>query len=56
MKTLQMTARNLITISVLTLLAVASAHGQTGSSLRAIVPFPFQASTQSLPAGTYEFV
>ena len=54
MQALQNTARNLITISVLFLLAVASAHGQ-GTSLRAAVPFAFQAGTKPLPAGTYEF-
>lgn len=55
MKTLLMTARNLTTISVLTLLAVASAHGQTGPVLSANVPFSFEAGGTSLPAGTYQF-
>jgi cytochrome c553 len=55
MKILQMAARNLTTISVLTLLAVASAHGQTGAILRANVPFGFEAGSASLPAGTYQF-
>jgi len=54
MKVLQMTARNLITISVLTFLEVASAHGQA-TSVRANVPFDFQAGTVSLAAGTYGF-
>jgi cytochrome c553 len=55
MKTLLMTARKLTTISVLTLLAVASAHGQTGTVLSANVPFGFEAGGTSLPAGTYQF-
>ncbi len=55
MTTLQMTARNLTTISVLTLLAIASAHGQTVTVLRASVPFAFEAHGTSLPAGTYQF-
>jgi cytochrome c553 len=55
MKTLLMTARNLTTISVLTLLAVASAHGQAGTVLSADVPFGFEAGGTSLPAGTYQF-
>jgi len=55
MKTLLMTARNLTTISVLALLAVASAQGQTGTVLSANVPFGFEAGGTSLPAGTYQF-
>jgi cytochrome c5 len=55
MRTLQVTARNLIIISVLALLAVTSAHGQTGAVLRANVPFGFEAGGESLPAGTYRF-
>jgi len=55
MKTLLMTARNLTTISVLILLAVASARGQTGTVLSANVPFGFEAGGTSLPAGTYQF-
>ena len=55
MKTLQTMVRNLISISVLTLLAVAFAHGQTGAILRANVPFSFEAGGTSLPAGTYQF-
>ena len=50
-----MTARNLITISVLSLLAVASAYGQAGTVLSANVPFAFEAGGTSLPAGTYQF-
>jgi len=55
MTTLQKTARNLTTISLVTLLAVASAHGQEVTSLRANVPFAFEAGDKSLPAGTYQF-
>jgi len=55
MKTLLMTARKLTTISVLSLLAVASAHGQNGPVLSANVPFSFEAGGTSLPAGTYQF-
>jgi len=55
MKTLLMTARNLTTISILSLLAVASAYGQAGTVLSANVPFAFEAGGTSLPAGTYQF-
>jgi mono/diheme cytochrome c family protein len=55
MKTLLMTARNLATIIVLTLLVVASARGETGTVLSANVPFAFEAGGTSLPAGTYQF-
>jgi cytochrome c553 len=55
MKTLLMTVRNLTTISLLTLLAVASAHGQGVTVLRANVPFAFEANGTPLPAGTYQF-
>jgi cytochrome c5 len=55
MTTLKMTARNLTTVSLLTLLALASAHGQTGTTLHANVPFDFEAGGKSLPAGTYQF-
>jgi cytochrome c553 len=55
MTTLQMTARNLAAISVLTLLAVASAHGQAETVIRANVPFGFEVGGASLPAGTYQF-
>jgi len=55
MKTLKMTARNLTIVSVLILLAVTSAHGQTGKALSANVPFSFEAGGTSLPAGTYQF-
>jgi len=55
MKTPQMMVRNLATISVLILSAVASAHGQTGKVLSANVPFAFEAGGTSLPAGTYQF-
>ena len=51
----QMTARNLPAIGVLSLLAVVSAHAQTGVVLRANVPFGFEAGGDSLPAGTYQF-
>jgi cytochrome c553 len=54
MTTLKMTARILTTISLLTLLAVASAHGQT-VTLGANVPFAFEAHGMSLPPGTYQF-
>ena len=53
--TLRITAQHLITISVLTLLVVASAHGQTGAVVKANVPFVFEAGGRSLPAGTYQF-
>jgi cytochrome c553 len=52
---LQFTFRNFTAISVLSLLAAASAHGQTGIVLRANVPFGFEAGGQSLPAGAYQF-
>jgi len=56
MTTLQKTARNLTTISLVTLLAVASARGQGATTvLRANVPFAFEAHDTSLPAGTYQF-
>jgi len=55
MTTLQKTARNLTTISLVTLWAVASAHGQGVTNLRANVPFAFEAGGKSLPAGTYQF-
>jgi hypothetical protein len=55
MKTPQMMVRNLATISVLILSAVASAHGQTEKVLNANVPFAFEAGGTSLPAGTYQF-
>ena len=55
MKTLMMTPRNLITISILSLLVVASAYGQAGTVLSANVPFSFEAGGTSLPAGTYQF-
>jgi len=55
MKTLLMTARNLTTISVLSLLVAASAQGQAGTVLSANVPFSFEAGGTSLPAGTYQF-
>jgi cytochrome c5 len=54
MTTLRLTARNLGAISVFTLLAVASAYGQT-AVLHANVPFGFDAHGTSLPAGTYQF-
>jgi len=54
-KTLMMTPRNLITISILSLLVVASAYGQAGTVLSANVPFAFEAGGTSLPAGTYQF-
>jgi len=54
-KIIRATARNLTVLSVLTLLAVASALGQTGVILRANVPFSFEAGGASLPAGTYQF-
>jgi len=55
MKNLQMMGRILATISALTLLAVVSAHGQTGKVLSANVPFAFEAGGKSLPAGDYQF-
>ncbi len=55
MKTLLITARNFTIISILTLLAVASAHGQTGIILSANVPFGFEAGGTSFPAGAYQF-
>jgi cytochrome c5 len=55
MKTLLMTARILTTISVLTLLVVASAQAQAGTVLSANVPFSFAAGGTTLPAGTYQF-
>jgi len=53
MKTLQIVCRNLTTIIVLSLLALAPAYGQIG--LAANVPFGFEAGGKSLPAGTYQF-
>ena len=53
MTTLKILARNLAAIGFLCLLAVASAHGQ--SSLRANVPFAFEAGGKALPAGQYQF-
>jgi mono/diheme cytochrome c family protein len=50
-----MTARYLITISILSLLVVASAYGQAGAVLSANVPFAFEAGGTSFPAGTYQF-
>jgi mono/diheme cytochrome c family protein len=55
MKTLQMMAGIVATSSVLTLLAVASARGQTAEVLSANVPFAFEAGGTSLPAGPYQF-
>jgi cytochrome c553 len=55
MKTLLITARNLTLISILTLWAVAAAHGQTGIVLSANVPFGFEAGGTSFPAGAYQF-
>jgi cytochrome c553 len=55
MKTPQMMARVLATISVLFLLVAASAHGQTANVLNANVPFAFETGGASLPAGTYQF-
>jgi mono/diheme cytochrome c family protein len=55
MTTLQTKLRNLITISLLTLFAVASAHGQGTSVVRANVPFAFEVHGTSLPAGSYQF-
>jgi len=55
MKTLQMMCRNLTTIIVLSLLAVASAYGQRPTRLTVNVPFGFEAGGKSLPAGTYQF-
>jgi cytochrome c553 len=55
MKTPPMMARVLATLSVLTLWAVASAHGQTAKVISANVPFAFETGGTSLPAGTYQF-
>jgi cytochrome c553 len=55
MTTLQKTARTLCSISLLTLFAVASAHGQGTTVLRATVPFAFEAHGQSIPPGEYQF-
>jgi hypothetical protein len=55
MRTLRMTARYFAAISLLGLMVAASAHGQTLSTLKANVPFAFEASGKSLPAGAYEF-
>jgi cytochrome c553 len=55
MTTLQTAARSLITISVVALLAVMSAHGQGGTTLSANIPFTFEAGSKSLPPGTYRF-
>lgn len=55
MTTLQMTAKTLTTITLLTLLAAASAYGQAAASLDANVPFAFEAGGKVLPAGTYKF-
>ena len=55
MKTLKVMARNLASICVLTLLAVAPARGQEKAVLSANVPFRFDAGDKSLPAGNYQF-
>jgi cytochrome c553 len=55
MKTLQVRARNLTAIGLLTLLSVASVHAQTGPVLSANVPFAFEVGGKTLPAGTYQF-
>jgi cytochrome c553 len=55
MKTLQMTARYFTAISLLGLMVAASAHGQVSATLKANVPFAFEAGSKSLPAGAYEF-
>lgn len=55
MRTLQMTAKNLASIGFLALLAIASASGQTGTALKAKVPFAFEAGAATFPAGTYQF-
>ena len=55
MTNLKMTVRMLTTVSLLALLALASAYGQTGMTLHANVPFDFEAGGKTLPAGTYQF-
>jgi hypothetical protein len=55
MTTPQTVARNLVTFSALTLLAVVSVHGQTRTTLSANVPFAFEAGGKLLAAGTYQF-
>jgi len=55
MTILRTTVRNLATISLLTLLAAASAHGQIGTTLHANVPFGFEAGGKPFPAGAYQF-
>jgi mono/diheme cytochrome c family protein len=50
-----MSARSLATVSVLTLLGVAYARGQTPAVLSANVPYGFEAGGTTLPAGTYQF-
>jgi cytochrome c5 len=55
MKTLRVSARNLASLSVLILLTVAFAHGQTATVLNANIPYGFEANGTSLPAGTYQF-
>jgi cytochrome c5 len=55
MSTLQKLNRILLTASVLSLLAVVSAHGQNVTVLRANVPFAFEVHGTPLPAGAYTF-
>jgi cytochrome c553 len=50
-----MSARNLVTACLLALLTVAFAYGQTATVLSANVPYGFEVSGTSLPAGTYQF-
>jgi hypothetical protein len=46
--------RNLLLISLLTLLAALSVHAQSGT-IRAKIPFAFSAAGKQLPAGQYDF-
>jgi hypothetical protein len=46
--------RNLLLISLLTLLAALSVHAQTGGSIRAKIPFAFSAGGKQFPAGQYD--
>ena len=56
MTAFQKAIRGLIKLSVIALLAMGSAYGQSTTVLRAHIPFEFEAHGISIPAGDYQFM